>query len=108
MNNNNQIAHIALSEEDEALLALVGICLIFSIFMPLVLILSPEVLKEVPLFLSIFVVSLFGPGFTISLREMRFLLTWLNSYQCCIKDANDAHDGSYKMQIDSSHCKNKN
>lgn len=63
-----------ISEEDEALIALIGVCLLFSIFVPLVLLFSPEILKETPLFLSIFVISLLGPGFTISLRDMRFLL----------------------------------
>lgn len=62
-------------EEDEALITLIGVCLLFSIFMPMVLLLSPEILKEAPLFLSVFVISLLGPGFTITLRDMRFLFS---------------------------------
>lgn len=73
--NNIQERQRQLSEEDEALLALVGVCLLISILMPVVLLLSPEILKEIPLIVAVFGVSLLGPGFTITLKDMRFLLS---------------------------------
>lgn len=75
MNNNDAQEHPrALTEEDEALLAFIAVCLLFSILMPLVLLLTPEAAVEAPLYISIFIVSLLGPGFTITLKDMRFLL----------------------------------
>lgn len=67
-----QVRRETLTEEDEALLALVSVCVLFSVFLPLALFISPEVIKEALVLVSVVVISLFGPVF--SLREMRFLL----------------------------------
>lgn len=76
MNNPQVHQNRGLSEEDETILALVGICVIFSVCMPMALLVSPDILKETPLLISVFAISLLGPGFTITLRDMRFLLSY--------------------------------
>lgn len=71
MNNNERI----LSEDDEALIVFLALCLIFSIFIPILLLFSPSFVKDGPLLCSLFILGVLGPGLLLSNTEMRFLLS---------------------------------
>lgn len=71
--NNN----IPLSEEEQALLILLALSLLVSVCLPVMLMISPNLLKDGTVLVSLMLLTIMGPGFFISLQDMRFLL-------CCI------------------------
>lgn len=69
----------AAREDDEALLFLLLMGFIFSVLVPVFLMVSPSFVKEGPLLTSLFVVAIVGPNFLISLTDLRFLLAGILS-----------------------------
>lgn len=76
MNDRQRI----LSEDDEALIVFIAVCLIFSIVIPILLLISPGFVKDGPLLCSLFVLAVLGPGFMLSNQDMRYLLSGIVTY----------------------------
>lgn len=64
-----------LTEEDHAILILLALSLLLSVFIPFLLVISPTLITEGPLLISITLLAMIGPGLIITLHDMRFLLS---------------------------------
>lgn len=64
-------------EEENALLSLLAISLIFSVVIPFLIILSPSLISDGPFLITIVLLAIIGPGMFISSQDLRFVLNGL-------------------------------
>lgn len=89
-NNANDIEEIPreplLTEEDQSLILLLFLSLILTIFLPCILVISPNLLSDGPVLLSFVILLITGPVFLLTLKEARFLLSGLLTISIGIYD----------------------
>lgn len=66
-----------LNEDDQVLLLLLFLSLALSVLLPCILAISPRLLVDGPILLSIILLLVMGPAFHITIKEARFLLSGL-------------------------------
>lgn len=76
-NNNNNNNRAALHEDDQVLLLFLFLSLTLSVLLPCILAISPRLLADGPILLSIILLLVMGPAFHITIKEARFLLSGL-------------------------------
>lgn len=75
-----------LTEEDQSLVLLLFLSLVLTIFLPCILVISPNLLSDGPVLLSLVLLLITGPMFVITVKEARFLLSGILSIATCIYD----------------------